>query len=69
MNEYEKAQALILAIKNHKITQYRVSKETGIPAPGIKIYRENEERLMNATYRNIKKLADGYDQLQDTFKK
>lgn len=64
MNEYKKAVELIELIKEKKISQYKVSKETGVFAPTLKRYREGKADLMNATYKNIKSMSDLYDQLE-----
>lgn len=64
MDEYEKAVELIELIKGKKISQYKVSKETGVFAPTLKRYREGKADLMNATYRNIKNMSALYDQLE-----
>lgn len=64
MNEYEKAVELINLIKEKKISQYKVSKESGVFTSTLKRYREGKADLMNATYRNIKNMSDLYDQLE-----
>lgn len=64
METYEKAQELIKLIKQHKVTQYRASEVSGIKHNLIKRYQDDEEKLYGATYRNIKRLSDAYDEIE-----
>lgn len=67
METYEKAQELIKLIKQHQVTQYRVAKMTELNHTLVKGYQDNEAKLYGATYRNIKKLANAYDEIEQNW--